>query len=266
MPYQVTDESTQHGLNTPYGLNTPHRYPSPSGDDYTTIFENLSRQLYPTGRAWYMKRGGIFDRVHKALNRSFIRLIEDSKSTIDSIFPDNINFDENDASLWEYRLGLITNEGLSIEIRREAILRKIAYPNNVRARQHPLFIQSQLQAAGFDVWVHENKFFEGGEWVYKTPADIVALSLVATQHGGDTQHGGGTQHGSTSFDVIANLSTPVENYSIGGDDNLWATFFIGGETLGDIASVPETRLREFKELVLKLKPAHTVVFTFINYT
>lgn len=266
MAYEVTDKSTAHGLRTPHGYNTPHKYPSATGEDLTATFEGLSRQLYPTGRAWYMKRGGVFDRLHKGLNRSFIRLINAGRGTLDSVFPDNINFDEDDASLWEYRLGLITNESLSIEVRRDAILRKMAYPNNVRARQHPLFIQGQLQKAGFDVWIHENRFFEGGEWVYRTPTEIAGLSLIATQHGGDTQHGGGTQHGSTGFQVIANQSTPTESYNVGGYGNLWATFFIGGETLGSTAIVPETRLREFKELVLKLKPAHTVAFTFVSYS
>jgi len=120
-----------------------------------------------------------------------------------------------------------------------------------------LFIENQLQLSGFNVWVHEN--FKP----YQTPSEIVSLSLDNTQHGGDTQHGLGTVHGSLGFDVIANLDTPNESYSIGG--NIWATFFIGGETLGDLATVPQIRQQEFKELVLRLKPAHLVAFTFINY-
>jgi len=261
--YEVTENSTQHGVKTPHGYKTPHRYPA-TGINYTQLFEDLNWKLYPTGRAWYMKKGGVFDRIHKAIDRSFIRLLEDGRYTLDSVFPDNENFDINDCRLWEYRLGLITNETLSVSVRREAIRRKIAYPNNVKARQHPLFIQSQLQSAGFNVWIHENKFFEGGEWVYKTPAQITSTSITVTQHGGDTQHGGGTQHGFTGFDVIANQARPNESFSV-NDESLWATFFIGGEILGDAAIVPESRQIEFRELVLKLKPAHTVVFTFIAY-
>jgi len=254
--YEVTDKSTQHGLLTPHGYNTPHRYPT-AGIAIIDVFADLARQLYPTGRAWYMNKNGTFDNLHKAINRSFVRVVQDSYLTLDSVFPDNDNFSENDATLWEYRLGLITNTSLDLETRKQIILRKMSYPGNVQARQHPLFIENQLQLAGFDVWVHENT------QPYQTPSEIVALSIDATQHGGITQHGLGTQHGAGGFEVIANLSTPNESYSIGS--NIWATFFIGGENLGDYANVPANRLQEFKELVLKLKPAHTVAYTFVNY-
>lgn len=257
MTYIVTNKSTQHGLKTPHGMRTPHRMPTSPEGSFLDIFSDLARQLYPTGRAWYMKRGGIFHSLHSAINRSFVRFVEDSQLTLDSQFPDNDNFSENDCSLWEYRLGLISNTSLSLEVRKQAILRKMAYPGNVKARQHPLYIQNQLQLAGFNVWVHENTV------PYQTPDDIVSLGVEATQHGPLTQHGVGTQHGSVGFEVIANLSTPNESYSIGG--NLWATFFIGGETLGEMASVPSTRLQEFKELVLKLKPAEKVAFIFVNF-
>lgn len=251
MPYTVTNKSKQHGLKT------PHRYPTSPEGSTIDMFADLARQLYPTGRAWYMKRGGVFHSLHTAINRSFVRLVQDSQLTLDSIFPDNDNFSENDCSLWEYRLGLITNLSLSLEVRKQAILRKMACPGNVKARQHPLYIQNQLQLAGFNVFVHENTV------PYQTPDDIVSLGLAATQHGGDTQHGIGTQHGSVGFQVIANLSVPNESYSVGS--NLWATFFIGGENLGDMANVSANRLQEFKELVLKLKPAEKVAFIFVNF-
>lgn len=262
--YQVTNDSTQHGETTPFGFSTPHRFPTNAGENLTDIFSGLARQLYPTGRAWWMQNNGVFDRFHKSINVSFVRIVNDSEATLDSLFPDNDNFDERDAALWEYRLGLVTNLELSLDVRKQAILRKMAYPNNIKARQNPLFIENQLRLAGFDVYVHENRFFEGGEWVYKTPGDIISLSLSNSQHGGDSQHGGGFQHGSSSFDVIANEAVVNESYSV-GSENLWATFFIGGETLGEMADIPQNRLIEFKELVLKLKPAHTVAFIFLNY-
>lgn len=265
MAYTVTDQSTQHGLITPHGFGVPHKYPTTPGEDSpTAIFANLARQLYPTGRAFYVKFDSIFYNLHLAINVSFLRVIEDAKLTIDSSIPDNENFTEDDADLWEFRLGLTLSDSLTLAERREAILRKYAYPQNQRARQHPFFIQEQLRLAGFDVYIHENRFFEGGEWVYKTPEEVAAVALTASQHGGDSQHGAGFQHGSSQFSVIANLTVKNEPYSV-GPDGLYATFFIGGEILGDFANVPENRLIEFKELVLKLKPAHTVAFTFINF-
>ena len=161
--------------------------------------------------------------------------------------------------MWEYRLGLITSEGVDLELRKSAILRKMGFPGNVKARQSKKFIEYQLQLSGFDVYIHENVK------PYKTPIEVSAISVNSTQHGGNTQHGNSTQHGGVSFSVIANSIEVNESFSIGGDANLWATFFIGGPNLGDTANVPVTRLREFKELVLKLKPAHLVAFTLINY-
>lgn len=258
MVYQVTNKSTAHGLLTPHGLNTPHKFPEPT-DAVTKILLILAKDLYPTGRAWIIPENSNFENLHKAIDTSFARLILDAKATIDSTLPDNDGFDEDDAKIWEYRLGLITNVLIPLEDRRQAILRKLAYPANVQPRQHPFYIESQLQAAGFDVYVHENTK------PYRTPSDILALSLTNVQHGGDTQHANSTQHGSGTFEVIANSLDPDEVFNIGGNDKLWATFFISGVNIEDIAQVPLERQKEFRELVLKLKPAHTVAFTLVNY-
>lgn len=254
-------DKTVHKNTTPHSQFTPHKYPSEVGS-VLDVLNDLSIQLYPTGRAWYRPENGIWEKFHEAINRSFAGVIEEGKLFIDGSLPDNDNFTELDATLWEFRLGLITNESIDLETRKSAIRRKLGHPNNIKARQHPLFIQSQLRLAGFDVYVHENTI------PYQNPADIAAINLLELQHGGigvdETQHGNSTQHGGESFDVIANSIEEVETFAI-GEDNLWATFFIGGEILGTLAEVPYNRLREFKELVIKLKPAHTVAFSFITY-
>ena len=135
---------------------------------------------------------------------------------------------------------------------------------NVPARQHRNYIEYQLQTAGFDVYVFENGFIEGGVKVYKKPEDIIAGGAGVVQHGGGSQHGIGMQHGGGTSEVIANSYKPNEPYSV-SDERLWATFFIGGSVLGETAEIPIKRQEEFRELVLKLKPAHLVAFTFINY-
>lgn len=262
--YQVTEKSTTFGIKTPFGLKTPFKYPSVSLGSISTLLSDLASQLYPTGRAWYMLKDGIMEKVHLALNMSFIRLIDDSKLTIDSCFPDNTNFSEDDCALWEYRFGMKTNLLLSVEVRREAILRRMARGRNVRARQHITYLQYQLRLAGFDVYLYENAFIVDGARTFKRPQDILALMPDNVQHSLTTQHGLGVQHGGVSPEVIANSYKRNELYSV-EDEYLWATFFIGGATLGTAAEIPESRLEEFRELVLKLKPAHLAAFTFINY-
>ena len=166
-------EKTVHKLGTPHGINTPHKLPS-SSETNLDILNDLSIQLYPTGRAWYRPENGVFDKFHEAINVSFVNLIDASNLFLDSVFPDNENFTVLDAALWEYRLGLITNENNSLDLRKKAIARKLGHPNNIKARQHPLFIQNQLQLAGFDVWVHENTI------PYQTPGDIAILTVTHT--------------------------------------------------------------------------------------
>lgn len=251
-------EETTHGYGTEYGYETQHSYPSNSVANID-ILKNLSNQFYPTGRAWYRPELGIFEKLHEAINMSFVRSINDGKLFLDSLFPDNDNFSASDALLWEYRLGLPSNEEVALELRKSAIKRKMGHPNNVKPRQHQLFIENQLQLAGFDVWVHENLK------PYQSPNEIASISPSNTLHGDPTQHGNATFHGGNSFSVIANSIEEFESYAIGGEENLWATFFIGGQVLGETANVPASRLREFKELVIKLKPAHLVAFTFVNY-
>lgn len=257
--YEVTEKSTVHGLKTPHGFKTPHRFPTGNKATLSSIMSELASQLYPTGRAFYMLKGFVMDKIHLAFNMSFIRIINDCQSTIDSAFPDNENFNEDDCELWEYRFGIVTDLTLSVSDRRKAIYRRMSRGRNVPARQHKSYIEYQLQLAGFDVYVHENTK------PFRTPQEVISTAIVSVQHGGDTQHGIGTQHGGGSSQVIANSHKPNESYSVGAN-RLWATFFIGGAILGETANIPPKREEEFRELVLKLKPAHLVAFTFINFT
>ena len=250
---------TVHGVATQHGISVPHKYPSESLE-IADILNDLSVQLYPTGRAWHRPESSNWKKFHSALNVSFARILESSKLLIDQNFPDNDNFSEEDAELWEYRLGLLTGSSTDLEARKKAIRRKIGHPNNIKARQHPAFIENQLQTAGFEVYIHENTL------PYRTPEDVLSTSLGELQHGDQVLHGNNTQHGGEGFEVIANSLEQIESYAVGGEDRLWATFFIGGANLGETANVPLSRLQEFKELVIKLKPAHTAAFTFINYT
>lgn len=262
--YKKSKSSTQHGIKTPYGVKTPHRLPIK-----TSNLEDLMRlvsQLYPTGRAWYLPENGVFRNFHESINVSFLRILNNSYDTLNSSFPDNEFFNENDCQLWEYRLGLPTNLALDLNQRKLIILNKMGYPRNIRVRQGIDYIKSELQNHGFNVGVYENIFYDVfGNVQRKLPFEIIASSISLTQHGGGTEHGESTQHGAGNYEVIAN-SMFDEDYSIGGTENLWATFFIAGpNNISDFANIPSGRKNEFKELVLKLKPAHLVAFTFINY-
>lgn len=255
------NENTQHGLETPFSTKTPHKFPSSvlqteDENELTKLFE-LIKDLYPTGRAFNIQENSVFQSLHEAINLSFLRVINDYKSMINSSIPDNDDFTALDATFLEYKYGLSTNENVSLDLRKSALRRKIGHPNNIKPRQDAIFIEEQLNLAGFNVKVFENTI------PYQTPSQISGSTIDTTQHGGGTQHGNNSYHGGVTFDVIANKIEPSEAYGVG--DNLWASFFIGGDTLGEVAAIPQSRQREFRELVLRLKPAHLAAYIFINF-
>jgi hypothetical protein len=215
--------------------------------------KRLKGQLFPTGRAFKMPPDSFFQKLRDGLAESEKRLIDDAKSVLDSIIPDNANFSESDATIWERRLGLITNTSVPLATRMASIRRKWNHPGGIKARQHYLYIQGQLQAAGFNVYVHENLS-------RINPASLAAGSL--SQHG-DFQHGG-SQHGGLSG---ANI---VANSLVNEDDQDFVygfsrVFFIGGAYLGDYSEVSSARETEFRELILRMKPKNLVAYLFINY-
>lgn len=156
---------------------------------------NLNRELYPTGRVWNFATDtlgaaittenyvdGLDNQFVDGLDnpfvseigvpqtggkksiaaelKSFVRLYEDALSILNTTLADNDNFSETDATNWERVLALM-NSSLTLTERKQAINRKLAYPNGIAERANYIFIQDQLQSAGFDVYVYENRISFG---------------------------------------------------------------------------------------------------------
>ncbi len=229
-------------------------------------------------------------RLINADLKSFERLYADIFSLLNVVLPDNDEFSEIDASNWERVYGLLTGS-LILEERKTSILRKLSYPNGVPERQHYLFIQDQLQLNGFDVYVNENRFADGsGGWEVQDPID---LGIQPFQMGvGEMGVGemGGDLPGidyticansidedvdSTYFDTVFSENemgvgemgvSEMENPAqLDRDQQLRYTFFIGGASFPSTVNVPIERKEEFRQLILTLKPAHTVGFLYISY-
>ena len=83
------------------------------------------------------------------------------------------------------------------------------------------------------------------------------------QHG-DGQHGD-DQHGGGFSQFIANSLDQEQDANFSEGSNLRSTFFIGGATPGLFANVDSEREKEFRQLVLRVKPVQTVAYLFINY-
>lgn len=224
----------------------------------------LTKQLYPTGRAFKMPYDGVLESLHKALSISEAQAFNDAIAIRDSLLPDNANFTTADATDWERRLGLITNNAVSLADRKLAIARKINHPGIVAARQNYRYLQLQLQAAGFNLYVYENRFASGPGYVTQNPVAVTGgAGLVSIQHG-DAQHGD-VQSGGGFGDIVVNSIDPQRDYFFDVGSNLRSTFFIGGNTLGAFANVDADRRTELRQLILKIKPVQTVAYLLITY-
>src|SRR5689334_18526975 len=145
--------------------------------------------------------------------------------------------------------------------------------------QSPSYIQGVLQAAGFDVYVHE-WWSSGPPYVARDPRDYTEQPLIGSfQCTGD---GLPSQPQCSAFASqpqcngwLANeISYLVNNDltrrappAIPDDPDFWPYFFyIGAESFPEIAVVDSNRRAEFERLVLKLRPTHLWVVLRITYT
>lgn len=260
--------------------------------DYQEKIRFLFGHLMPTGRAWNFARGAekissviwtdgvgnlftdgvgnifvakpdVFQSTFgkeliNVLMYSFDKAYGDAVSLLYQILADNINFDNIDAINWERIYGLKNSE-LSIEDRREAILQKQSYPNGIEERAHYTFIQEQLQAAGFNVYIYENRFWDGTEYESYSPNNVklgtfkLGTSTIGTGEALDVTY-------------IANYLNESDDSGVSASgDNLKYTFYIGGDAFPNRANILLSRKTEFRELVLKFKPLHTVGIALIDY-
>jgi uncharacterized protein YmfQ (DUF2313 family) len=250
----------------------------------------LVRQLYPKSRIYKIPEDSYWYRLEKAEAASKARAHGDALAILSSILPDNDNFTTADATDWERRLGLITNPAVSLANRKLAIQRKMNHPGTIKARQHYLYVQGQLQAAGFNVFVHENIFDDGyGDAIAIDPADFIEIDGIGELNEfeldelelGDATTvfpelfnfaeldtfdlGGNELNGAEYTAKIANSLSAEADASFNIGENYRSTFFIGGEAPGTFANVDLQREREFRQLVLKLKPSQTIAFLLIDY-
>lgn len=222
------------------------------------------RRRYPQGRAFRMNADGYMYGLHRALSVSEAQAYEDSIAILWSLLPDNERFTSADATDWNRRLAMIINTATPLPDRELAVRRKMAAPGIQPAKAHYLYIQTQLRAAGFDVFVYENIFpdYPDGTTTMN-PADISSDIFSQIQQG-DRQQGGAQQGGYINQIVVNSLDNNVDvQFDIG--PNLRATFFIAGDTLGNYADVLATREQEFRQLILNLKQTQMVAILFVNY-
>lgn len=243
----------------------------------------LTKQLFPTGRAFRVSDNSTKEKVTKALLYSEERFYNDSVGILNSILPDNDFFTAEDATRWEERLGMIIGIGVPLQDRKDAIIRKMNHPGTVLARQSAGYLQNQLQLAGFDVYVYENIPAQTPESVLidanNAPNQLGGFQLNNQQLGNvysvnpdlftafqlnDFQLGSQQLNSIIYNNLIVNNIIEANDFAF-NYGTLRRTFFIGGNPLGTFSNVLASRKDEFRQLILKIKPAQTVGFLFVNY-
>lgn len=226
---------------------------------------NLGKQLLPTGRAFRAAMDSNMEDLLRGLAKSKVRFHDASVSLLDSLIPDNDNFSADDATDWEARLGLISNPATPLADRKAAILRKMAAPGINPAKGNALWIQYQLQQAGFDVYVYENIFPGYPTGYIRLSPDAINASIFTDVQQGDFEQGQIEQGNYYNY-IIANSINNDEDISLFNNKNDFGdSFFIGDSTLGSYASVPASREIEFRQLVLTLKQTQNICYAFINF-
>lgn len=217
----------------------------------------LTLQLYPTGRAFKHAPDTDAYKYQNARAAIYADMYDDALAVLNAILPDNDGFTAGDATRWEQRLGMIVQEDGVLADRKAAIQQKYNYPGDILARQSADYLQDQLQAAGFDLYVYENTAF-----VY--PDFYDPSGMIDWEHG-ELPHGY-AWHGPLWGDVIANSLDPDRDLPHAFRSNMRGTFFVGGASVGAYANVLETRRKELRRLLLQLKPCDAIGFLFVNYT
>jgi hypothetical protein len=232
-------------------------------------------------------------RLADAKLKAFDDAYGDTIGIQNTILPDNENFTDEDAAKWEQSL-LIKNNTDDLEIRKERIVQKLFYPNGVLERSTAEFMQQQLQALGFNVYVIENRFWNGSEYQVEDP-DLISTKDAALGLGNLGQFGLGSELAGIDYTrIIANFinedldneffNTPfvtppvlgtkgLGDIALGGQTanqldreiQLQGSLFIGGPSYPSFASVDKDREEEFIQTILKFKPVQTICFAYINF-
>lgn len=214
----------------------------------------LTKRLFPSGYAHRTIKDGVKDKLIEGLALSEQQVYDDADSVLNSMLPDNASFTADDATRLEEMLGMITNPSVSLQDRKDAIIRKLNHPGDIPARQSGDYLQDQLQLAGFNVYVHE------------TTDSIEDLGgSGGSVQAGDAQ-AGETQFGHILYDdkIVNSLDATVDKLFMEDSENR-NTFVIGGAVLGTSATIDVNRREEFRQTILRIKPAQTVGYLFINY-
>lgn len=245
-PFGISTQNNKLYLTQPHEVRVYDIEELPAVD-YTQSMTDLTNQLFPTGRAFWRPKGSTFQNLLEGIVESESRVQNSIMSLEYDFYADSTLMSNEAVEKWTSTFGIVCN-GTQVE-RIESVRQRQAYPSNILARQSDYFIQNELRNAGFDVYV------------YKGYADEQAAILGGFLLG-ECVLGKGTG----VYSIIANnIDESLDAGFVLLGDGKKAVFTVSGQGFGVATTVPLVRKNEFRDLILKLKPAQTVGLLYINY-
>lgn len=223
--------------------------------------------LLPDGKAWRLT-------ISKALRSFFEGLVggfTDVRTYSDDVYLDLFPETTRELDAWEKQFGILP---AVLEADRRS---NLAAEWRATGGQDPTYIQEVLQAAGFDVWIHEWWSSGPAPYVPRDPRDYTEQPLIGTIQCSALAN----QHQCRAVPFapecnrfLANEPNYLVNENWTGeapppipeDPAYWPYFlYIGGETFGDVALIPTARRAEFERLILKLCPLQHWIVILVDY-
>jgi len=233
----------------------------------------ITKHLLPVARAWRIT-------TEKQLRQFFVGLsgLEvDVRAFIDGVWSDIGPQTTRELEAWERQFGL-RDIVLTEQERRD----RLAAAWAATGGQSPRYIQDTLQAAGFDVYVHE--WWEPGT---EPPLGVSAAATARSPVLWLQSDSGTTRSGVDCGEALAECGEvfaecgngteapgyPLVNrgpgvvYTVPVDSSKWPYFiYIGAGVFGDMAAVPTARKDEFEALCLGVCPAQNWLGMLVNYS
>jgi hypothetical protein len=230
----------------------------------------LFQHLLPRALAWSTTAPKRLRQYFEGL----ASLPSDVRTFVDLVYLDLVPGTTRELVAWETQFAL--SPGGS-EAERRA---KLAATWAIQGRQSPDYIQRTLQAAGFDVYVHE-WWASGPPYVARDPREHTTQPLIGIYQceadgveqwqcfdsgPGDllAPHCDGYLANDPGYLVNLDLTRRAPP-PVPSDPGFWPYFvYIGGETFPELAPVPISRVAELKALLLRIVPAQQWIVLLID--
>lgn len=238
---------------------------------------NVFKHLLPTGRAWTITA----DKTLRKFFESLVDLVSNPRDAADAVYSDIFPSTTRELDKFESQFGIgqITLPEAQRRERLAAAWRDVG-------GQSPAYIQGQLRANGFDVYVHE-WWQPGTEPTVGTntaatprnPLTVLNPTYGAVMPGvdcGEELAACGEAFAECGNHLAGLEGYPLVNkfvydsddigYTISSDPETWPFYmYVGGENFGDVAEIPAFRRYEFEALILRIRPTQLWIGVIVRY-